>query len=137
MSTLNMRVEDLILPAPLQFQDQIRVSIAANDYAANSTGLPRLDRGFNIKGDVAGEYEVITLAAFRRKLFDRGTTSVAVADYFNITNGERNSLLQAIKLDSTVASRTIQLAANQWNDCPLVFVEKTNAADATIDIGII
>lgn len=132
-----MRVEDLVLPAPLQFQDQIRVNIhALGDYAATSTGLPRLDRGFNIKGAVDGEYEVITLAAFRRKLFDK-TSGVTVANPFRISLIERNALIQSIKADSTVASRTIQLGANQWNDCALVFVERTGAADVTIDIGII
>ena len=136
MTQLTMRVEDLILPAPLQFQDQKRISLAVNDYAASSTGLPRLDRGFNIKGNAAGEYEVITLAQFRRKLFDK-SSGVAVADGKKITDTERNLLLQSIKADGTVASRLIQLAASQWCSVPLVFVERTGAADITIDIGII
>lgn len=135
MTQLTMRVEDLILPAPLQFQDQKRVNIAL-DYAASSTGLPRLDRGFNIKGDTAGEYEVITLAQFRRALFNK-SYGVAIADPFKITNGERNLLLQAIRDDADEGKITIQLAANQWNDTPLVFVEGVGAADTTIDIGCI
>jgi len=134
MTQLTMRVEDLILPAPLQFQDQKRVSLVTNDYAASSTGLPRLDRGFNIKGDTAGEYQVITLAQFRRKLFDK-SSGVTVADGKNISEGERNNLLQAIAADE--GKIRIQLAASQWNDCPICFVEKTGAADSTIDIGII
>lgn len=131
-----MRVEDLILPAPTQFQDQKRVSIAANDYAASSTGLPRLDRGFLIKGDTTGEYKVITLAQFRRKLFDK-SNGVAVANPFKISNTERNSLLQAIRDDPNEGKITIQLAGNQWSTVPIVFVDKTGAADATIDIGCI
>ena len=131
-----MRVEDLILPAPLQFQDQVRVNIAAQDYAASSTGLPRLDRGFSIKGDTAGGYNVITLAQFRRKLFDKNS-GVTVADSLNITDAERNSLLQSIRDDADEGKVPLQLAAYQWNDAPLVFVDKTGAADTTIDIGLI
>ena len=136
MTQLTMRVEDLVLPAPLQFQDQKRVSLALNDYAATSTGLPRIDRGFNIRGDTAGEFQVITLAQFRRKLFDK-SSGVTLADPMKISNGERNDILQAIAADPDEGKITIQLAANQWNDTPLAFVEKTAPADVTIDVGCI
>ena len=138
MSTqLTMRVEDCILPAPLQFQDQQRISLAVNDFAASSTGLPRLDRGFNIKGDTAGEYEVITLATFRRKLQDRTSSVITgIVDTLKISDSERNDILQEIKnTDGNFV--VIQLAANQWCDVPLCFVEKTGAADTTIDVGVV
>jgi len=132
-----MRVEDLALPAPLQFQDQQRISLVTNDYAASSSGLPRLDRGFNIKGDTAGEYEVITLATFRRKLQDRTSSVVTgIADMKKISISERNDLLQEIK-NTDGNSVVIQLAASQWCDVPLCFVEKTGAADTSVDVGII
>ena len=134
MTQLTMRVEDLILPAPLQFQDQKRVSLVTNDYAASSTGLPRLDRGFNVRGDTAGDYQIITLAQFRRKLFDK-SSGVTVADGKNITEGERNNLLQAIAADEGKIS--IRLQAGQWSDVPAVFLEKTGIPDSSVDIGII
>jgi hypothetical protein len=134
MSKMHMQIEDLILPAPLQFQDIKRISLSQNDYAASSDGLPRLDRGFNIKGDSGGEYQVITLAQFRRALFNK-SYGVTLGNPPRVSESERNDLLQAISADE--GKVTIQLAANQWCDTPLVFVEKTGAIDTTIDIGII
>jgi hypothetical protein len=134
MTQLTMRVEDLVLPGPLEFQDQIRVSLATNDYAASSTGLPRLDRGFNIKGDTAGDYTVITLAQFRRQLIKK---EVVIGDPFKISDCERNNLLQAITNDADEGKVAMRLEAGQWNSTPLVFVEKTGIPDTTIDVGII
>jgi hypothetical protein len=136
MTQLTMRVEDLILPGPLEFQDQIRVSLATNDYAASSTGLPRLDRGFNVKGDTAGDYQGITLAQFRRALFNKSYGEL-VSDPFSISDGERNDILQAIAADPDEGKVAMRLQAGQWNDTPLVFVEKTASPDTSVDIGII
>jgi len=136
MTKLHMQVEDLILPAPLQFQDQKRISLAVNDYAASSSGLPRLDRGFNVKGDTAGEYRVITLAQFQRALKNK-SYGIAIGNPFKISDGERNDILAAIAADANEGKITIQLAANQWNDSPIIFLEKTGAVDQTVDIGII
>jgi len=79
---------------------------------------------------------VITLAQFRRALFNKGY-GVAINNPLKISDSERNDLLQAINNDSDEGKITIQLAANQWCDTPVVFVERTAAADNTIDIGII
>jgi len=129
-----MQVESLILPAPLTFQDVKRVSLATNDYAASSTGLPRLGRGFCLKGDTAGDYQVITLAQFERQLAKR---EVAIADPFKISDSERNDLLQAIAADPDEGKISIRLEAGQWSDVVVVFLEKTNIPDSTVDIGII
>ena len=131
-----MQVEDLILPAPLQFRDQIKATLSTHDYAASSTGKVRLDRGFNIKGDTAGEYVVITLAQFRRKLLSM-TSGVTVADAKKPSDVERNNILVAIRDDADEGKQSIYLLAGQWNDTPLVFVEKTGIPDTTIDVGII
>jgi len=131
-----MQVEDLILPAPLQFRDQIKATLSTHDYAASSTGKVRLDRGFNIKGDTAGEYVVITLAQFRRKLLSM-TSGVTVADAKKPSDVERNAILVAIRDDADEGKQSIYLLAGQWNDTPLVFVEKTGIPDTTIDVGII
>ena len=136
MSKMHMQVEGIILPAPLQFQDIKRISLANNDYAASSTGLPRLVRGFNLKGDQGGEYSVITLAQFERAKANK-SYGVSFADPLKISDTERNDLFQAIAADADEGKITIQLAANQWCDTPLVFVDKTGAVDQTIDIGII
>ena len=134
MAQLIMQVEGDYLPAPLEFQDQKRVSLATNDYAASSTGLPRLDRGFNVKGDTAGDYQVITLAQFKRQLAKR---EVAIGNPFKISNGERNDLLQAIAADPDEGKIAIRLEAGQWNSVPIVFLEKTGIPDNTVDIGCI
>ena len=131
-----MQVEDLILPAPLQFRDQIKATLSTHDYAASSTGKVRLDRGFNIKGDTAGEYVVITLAQFRRKLLSM-TSGVTVADAKKPSDVERNAILIAIRDDADEGKQSVYLLAGQWNDTPLVFVEKTAIPDQTIDIGVI
>ena len=131
-----MQVEDLILPAPLQFRDVKRVSLATHDYAASSTGKVRLDRGFNLMGDTAGDYTVITLAQFRRKLLSM-TSGVTVADAKKPSDVERNNILVAIRDDADEGKQSVYLLAGQWNDTPLVFVEKTGIPDTTIDVGII
>lgn len=133
--TQMMQVEDVYVPAPPNFQDVKRISLT-NDYAASSTGLPRLDRGFCIKSDTSGEYNVITLAQFRRKLFDK-SSGVNLSDPFKISNGERNSILQAIRDDATEGKQTLYVTAGEWNKTPLVFVDRTNAIDKTPDIGIL
>ena len=131
-----MQVEDLILPAPLQFRDVKRVSLATHDYAASSTGKVRLDRGFNLKGDTAGDYTVITLAQFRRKLLSM-TSGVTVADAKKPTDTERNAILIAIRDDADEGKIPIRLEAGKWNLTPLVFIEKTGAPDTSVNIGII
>jgi len=136
MAQNTMQVEDLILPGPGQIQDVKRVSLATNDYAASSTGLPRLERGFLLRSDTAGEFTVITLAQFRRKLFDK-SSGVVLSDPMKITNGERNSILRAIRDDASEGKQTIYVEPGQWNTVPLVFVDMSNAVDTSIDIGCI
>ena len=136
MSHLQMQIEDLILPAPLQFRDNQRVTLSVNDYAASSTGRVRLDRGFNLKGDTAGDYQVITLAQFRRKLLDM-TNGVVVGDAKKPSDGERNDILQAIAADPDEGKISIRLEAGKWNLTPLVFIEKTALPANPVDIGII
>ena len=135
MAQQTIQVEDLILPGPGQIQDVKRVSLATNDYAASSTGLPRLDRGFFLKSNTAGTFNVITLRAFRQKLFDKSSTAVAVADYKKISNSERNRILRAIKTDGN--DETIYVEPGVFNDTHLVFVDKTNAEVDHVYIGVV
>ena len=127
---MTMKVEDVIIPGPGVIQDTREVSLTGNDYAASSTGLPRLDRGFYLKSDTAGEFDVITLAQFRQKLFDK-SSGVTLSDPMKIGNGERNTLLRDI------TKRTIFVNAGEWNEVPLVFVDRSNAASNQIYIGLI
>ena len=136
MTQLIMNIEGNALPGPLEFQDTIEVTMTTNDYAASSTGQPRLSRGFNIKSATAGTWQVITLAQWYRKLADR-TSGIAIADPFKISDGERNDILQAIAADADEGKQNIPLAANEWNTTPLVFVEKSGAPVATFSVGII
>jgi hypothetical protein len=134
MAQQTIQVEDLILPGVGQVQDVKRISLVTNDYVASSTGLPRLDRGFYLRSDTAGEFEVITLSQLRRKLFDK-SSGITLADPLKISNSERNDLMQAIAADE--GKITIYVEPGVWNGVPLVFVEKTGAAVDHLDIGII
>jgi hypothetical protein len=132
-----MQIEDLILPVPDSFQDEFQHAFGANDYAASSTGLPRLDRGFYFKSPTAGTFQVITLRKFRQKLFDKGGANPcpAISDTKKISDGERNDILQAITADGN--KETIRLGADEYNSVPLVFVDRSNAASSTIYVGVI
>ena len=136
MTQLIMNIEGNALPAPLEFQDTIEVTMTTNDYAASSTGQPRLSRGFNIKSGTAGTWQVITLAQWYRKLADK-TSGVVIADHKKISDSERNDVLQAIVADSDEGKQNLRLAADEWSPVPVVFVEKSGAPTATFTVGII
>lgn len=136
MANTTMQIEDLVLPVPYVFQDEKQHVFGVNDYAASSTGLPRLDRGFYFKSPTAGTFDVITLRKFRQKLFDKGGANPcpAIVDTKKISNSERNDILQAITADGN--KETIRLAADQYCAEPLVFVDRSNAASGTIYVGL-
>ena len=136
MAQLIMNIEGNALPAPLEFQDIVEVTMTTNDYAASSTGQPRLARGFNIKSSTAGTWQVITLAQWYRKLADK-TSGVTIVDHKKISDSERNDVLQAIVADSDEGKQNLRLAADEWSAVPLVFVEKTGAPSATFTVGVI
>ena len=131
MTQLQSSVFGENIDAPLFFEDIRNVSLAANDYAASDAkdSEVRLNRGFFFKGTAAGTYRAITLYQFNKQLKTTTTTFSA-----KITNAQRNLILQEIVAAGNYVD--LYLAAHQWSDTMVVFLEKTGSASNTINIGL-
>ena len=127
---LEFNVNGENLTAPLAFED-IRLIDLSVDYAASDSANSevRLRKGFFFKGGTAGRYRAITLYQWRKQL---AKTNVTMSD--PITDTQRNSVLQEIVAADNYVD--IYLAAYQWVDTPVVFLERTGAASTIVNIGL-
>lgn len=118
------------LAAPLAFEDIRNVTLTV-DYAASDAALSevKLNRGFFFKGITAGTYRAITLYQFNKQL--KATNTVYGV---RISDVQRNTILQEIVAAGNYVD--LYLAAYQWSDSPVVFLERTGAASTSINIGL-
>lgn len=118
---LEFVVDGQNLNAPLAFSDIEYASLSGNDYAVSGS---RLRKGVFFKSNTSGSFMVITLAEYRR----RGGEDYD--DNAPPTTGQRNTILRAC------TKQTVYLAAYQWVDVPVVFIDKSSAASNNLNIGL-
>ena len=127
---LEFNVNGENITAPLAFED-IRLIDLSSDYAASDSpgSEVRLKKGFFFKGNTAGKYRAITLYQWKKGLDAyTGTVSDPISD------AQRNLVLQSIVAANNYVD--LYLAAYQFSDCPVVFLERTGAASTVVNIGI-
>ena len=109
---------------PTVFEDVLGVTLVdpGTDYVCP---LARINKGFFMKSDTAGTFQVITL----RQYLDAGGNQ-----YRDPTAVERDAVITDVF--NAVNYVELQLAAYQWSDVALVWVDATNAASLDINIGL-
>ena len=127
---LEFNVNGENLTAPLAFED-IRLIDLSEDYAASdSAGSEiKLKKGFFFKSETAGKFRAITLYQFRKALLAWPAPVAA-----KIPDSTRNDILQSIVAAGDYVD--VYLAAYQWVDCPVVFLEQGGSASNIVNIGI-
>jgi len=117
MSTkLGFAVEGKELIQPTSFYD-ITYKALSSDYTNLANG-----KGFYFKGGDSGKYRAVTLTQYLKA---GGTPSDG--------DTARDALIVVIVAASNYVD--LYLAAYQWCDTPCVFIESTDAAGTTINIG--
>ena len=127
---LEFNVNGENLTAPLAFEDIRLIDLSADYAASDSAGSDvRLTKGFFFKSETAGLFNAITLYQWKRGLAAyTGTISDPITDV------QRNSVLQFIRDNGDKVN--LYIAAYQWVDTPVVFLESDNAASVIVNIGI-
>ena len=115
--TLRFNVEGKQLDQPVSFYDITYKDLTSVDYVASDTG-----KGVYFKGDTAGKYRCITLTQYNKA----GGTSTD-------TDAVRDALILVIVAAANYVD--LYLAAHQWADSPVVFIETTGAAGTNLNIG--
>jgi len=109
------------LDAPPVFVDIIDHDLSGdNDFEAL---LGQLDKGVFFKSGVAGTFVCVTYAQYRD---NGGATATSVSE-------RAAAIALAISEGDTV---TLQLAAYQWIDTPVVHIDATGAASNDLNIGL-
>ena len=107
--------------APLVFSDIIDHSLSGdNDFEAL---LGQLDKGVFFKSTTAGAFTCVTWAQY----WDNGGSTATSA-------AERAAAIDAAITATDVVS--LKLAAYQWCDTPVVFIDATGAAANALNIGL-
>jgi hypothetical protein len=107
------------------FSDILYHNLANADYVVDTA---RLQKGVFFKADTAGAYRVITLAQYRAAggdQWDAGTPPTSI---------QRNAILQAIVTAGNDVN--LYLAAYQFSDVSVVWIDKGGGVGSNINIGL-
>lgn len=121
---LSANVEELSVTVPVIFGDLLYHDLSS-DYTAPGS---RYIKGVYFRGDVSGKYRCVTLAQFHAYGGDAYRDGPAPNDT------QRDAIITAAVNDSAYVD--VYLAAYQWVDCPVMFIESTDAAGTNLNIGI-
>ena len=120
MFTIAKGKAERTFPAPLVFNDILYYDITSVDWTATGGYL---DTGIFFKGDTAGYYTCVTYAQY---LLNGGDIA---AD----ASAKAAAIAKAISDGDTAK---IYLAAYQWTDVNIVFIDATSAASTNLNLGI-